>query len=136
MIHLEIKMETIRLDLRSKDFKTHLIYKISKICQQLFSCLEELKLKIVHPNVLYLEPLSEDQNLIFDIENQMYLVDFINFDTHLAGETDQISTTRRWSPTSTTGRSCTTRRPGPPKRVPPSGRTTTWTPSSSCSTTT
>lgn len=84
-IKLEVKMEGIRSDERAKDFKKHLTFNISKICQQLFHCFKALKLEILKRNVVFLEPLSEDKNLVFDLNNQLYLVDFINFDVLLAG---------------------------------------------------
>ena len=130
-LYLQIKMENISLDSRTKDFRRNLTFNISKICQNLFSSLKNLKLKILKKRISYLEPLSEDKNLIFDFKNQLILVDYFNFDTHLAGMITQISTTGIWFPIFRTARKSTIHPTGTAKLDPHYAKTSFWTPTSS-----
>lgn len=82
---LEIKMETISADSRTKDFRKHLIFKVSDICHELFSSLKSLKLNILRRNVGFLESLSDKKNLLFNFQNGMRLVDFLCFNVSMAG---------------------------------------------------
>jgi hypothetical protein len=78
-------METISFDMRSKDFKNHLIFKISDICHDLFFSLKALKLNIFRKKIGFLESLSDKKNFLFDLKNEIKLVDFLNFNISMAG---------------------------------------------------
>lgn len=79
-------MEGLNKKPNPKEYQNYLLFNVARVCQDIFKCLIYIKLNMFRGNNTFLETFLENENLIFDGAYNLYMQDYLNFNTTLAGE--------------------------------------------------